>query len=254
MEQTVLVVDASIGDTPAERNITREIDAETVVVKPSDGERPPAVTGPEWQYDAVVLSGSQTAVYDDEQWIHDLTDWFRGVHDAGIPTLGICWGHQFTAQALGGRVVDMHEYELGYRAVTRLGDDPLFEGVPQELTAFQTHSDRVAELPPGAVTLARNEIGVQSFRVGASYGIQFHAEYDRETAEWVVGNKDLTDERRADVLATINDDNIAAADRVRPVFDNFLALATRQQPATGGVQQSATGGVHQPDTRGLHDR
>jgi GMP synthase (glutamine-hydrolysing) len=233
MEQTVLVVDASLGDTPAERNLTRELDAETDVWKVSEGEQPPAVGGPRWQYDAVVISGSQTAVYDDQQWIHDLVSWFRGVAAAGVPSLGVCWGHQFAAMALGGRVVRTGEYELGYRPVRRIGEDPLFADVPTEFSVFQTHSDRVVELPPGAVTLARNDVGLQAFRLGVTYGVQFHPEYDRETAEWVVGNKDLPAERLRAVRDGITDEAVASARRAATVFDNFLDIAATHQPQTG---------------------
>jgi|GEM_PF-6123566 hypothetical protein len=73
MEPQIAVVDASIGDTPAERNLTREIDAETVVYKASDGVLPPLPSQRGRGYDAVVISGSQTSVYDDHEWIHELT-------------------------------------------------------------------------------------------------------------------------------------------------------------------------------------
>jgi GMP synthase (glutamine-hydrolysing) len=224
MQQSIAVVDASVGDTPAERNLVRELDAETTVFKVSDGRFPPSVVSKTWEYDGVVISGSQTAVYDDDDWIHELTDWFRRVHEADVPTLGICWGHQFVAQALGGRVVDMGEYELGYRPVTHVGDDPLFAGVPTPFVAFQTHSDRVAELPPGGVELARNDVGLQAFRVGASYGVQFHPEYDRETAEWVTREKDLPADRIETVLAGITDETVADAEAAARVFDNFLSV------------------------------
>ncbi|MEF8830178.1 MAG: type 1 glutamine amidotransferase, partial [Halobacteriales archaeon] len=169
------------------------------------------------------------AVYDDHEWIHRTTDWIRRVHAADVPTLGVCWGHQAVAQALGGRVVDMGEYELGYRPVSRLDTDPLFEGVPERFTAFETHSDRVAELPPGATTLARNDFGVQAFRVDGTYGVQFHPEYDRETAEWVVRDKDLPDGRIRDAMDTITDEAIAEAGAATGVFDNFVAMAEDRQ-------------------------
>jgi GMP synthase (glutamine-hydrolysing) len=224
MNQTIAIVDASVGETPAERNLTRSLDAENRVYKVSDGHFPPVPAGDDWRYDGVVISGSQTSVYEDLDWIHDLTSWVRDIHRADIPTLGICWGHQFLAQSLGGWVVDMGDHELGYRTIHRRGDDPLFAGVPPSFTAFQTHSDRVAELPSGAVELARNEYGIQAFRHGARYGVQFHPEYDRETAEWVIGNKDLSDDRRASVLETITDESVAAARDATNVFDNFLEL------------------------------
>ena len=230
MTHTIAIVDASVGETPAERNLTRDIDAETSVYKVSDGDVPPLPSQRGWGYDGVVISGSQTSVYEDRDWIHRLTAWVRAVHRADVPVLGICWGHQFLVQSLGGRVVDMGEHELGYRTVERRGDDPLFADVPPSFTAFQTHSDRVAELPPGAVELARNDYGIQAFRLGARYGVQFHPEYDRETAEWVIGNKGLSADRLSSVQATITDETVAAARDGTRVFDNFLdVVATHQR-------------------------
>ncbi|MFD1648060.1 type 1 glutamine amidotransferase [Haloarchaeobius litoreus] len=241
MTRHIAVLDASLGDTPAERNLRRELEAhddvEVDVYKLPDGEHPPTVASSAWNYDGVVVSGSQTSVYEDRDWIHDATVWLRNIHAAGIPVLGICWGHQFIAQALGGRVVDMGEYELGYRQVFRVGDDPLFEGVPEAFVSFETHSDRVAELPPGAKVLARNDNGVQAFRVGSAYGLQFHPEYDRQTATWVTEGKDLPDERIQQVLDGITDESVAAAEAATMVFENFLELAGTHQrvvaPATG---------------------
>ncbi|MFB6185159.1 MAG: type 1 glutamine amidotransferase [Haloarculaceae archaeon] len=230
MAPTIAVLDASLGDTPAERNFRRVLDADLDVFKLSEDRFPPPVSSRNWRYDGVIVSGSQTSVYEDRDWIHEVTEWARHVHAAGVPMLGVCWGHQFLAQALGGRIVDMREYELGYRTVTRLGDDPVFEGVPTQFTAFETHSDRIAELPDGAVVLARNDVGVQAFRVDATYGVQFHPEYDRETAEWVTHNKDLPDDRIRGVLDGITDEAVADAAVARRVFDNFLALSETHQP------------------------
>jgi GMP synthase (glutamine-hydrolysing) len=235
MEAEIAIVDASIGDTPAERNLTREIDAETTVYKASEGAIPPP-PGSASAYDGVVISGSQTSVYDDRDWIHDLTSWIRDVHRAGVPVLGVCWGHQFLAQALGGRVVDMGEYELGYRTVNRVREDPLFADIPNSFRAFETHSDRVLELPGGAVELARNDVGIQAFRLGLTYGVQFHPEYDRQTAEWVIGNKDLPAPRLEEVQATITDEAVAEAREAARVFDNFRALVADRGRHAGATQ------------------
>lgn len=230
MSVTYAVIDASLGDTPAESNLRRELDAEVAVYKVSDGEFPPSVLASEWRFDGVVISGSQSSVYDDLDWIHELTGWARQVHRADVPTLGVCWGHQFLAQVLGGRVVDMGEYELGYEPIARLGDDPLLEGFPEQFTSFETHSDRVAELPPGAAALARNDHGVQAFRIGSTYGVQFHPEYDRETAVWVTEGKDLPDDRIRSVLDGITDESVEAARTSKRVFDNFRRLVENHQP------------------------
>jgi len=230
MSVALAVIDASIGETPAESNLRRELNANVTVYKLSEGEFPPSVSAAEWGFDGVIISGSQTSVYEDHDWIHEATEWIRRVHRADIPILGVCWGHQFLAQALGGRVVDMGEYELGYERIARLGDDPLFEGLPEEFTSFETHSDRVAELPTGAATLARNDYGVQAFRVGSTYGVQFHPEYDRETAVWVTEGKDLPDERIRSVLDGITDESVEAARASKRIFDNFRRLADTHQP------------------------
>jgi GMP synthase (glutamine-hydrolysing) len=118
----------------------------------------------------------------------------------------------------------MGEYELGYRTVNRVREDPLFADIPNSFRAFETHSDRVLELPGGAVELARNDVGIQAFRLGLTYGVQFHPEYDRQTAEWVIGNKDLPAPRLEEVQATITDEAVAEAREAAGVFDNFRAL------------------------------
>ena len=224
MDPHIAIVDASIGETPAEQNLTREIDAETTVYKASEGERPPMPGQRDRGYDAVVISGSQTSAYDDHDWIHELTAWTRTAQRADVPMLGVCWGHQFLAQAFGGRIVDMGAYEIGYRSIDQRGNDPLFAGIDSPMTAFETHSDRVAELPAGAVELARNNYGVQAFRLGASYGVQFHPEYDRQTAEWILDSKNLDEETHADAAATVTDDAIAAASEAAGVFNSFLNI------------------------------
>jgi GMP synthase (glutamine-hydrolysing) len=226
------VLDASLGETPAQRNVDRELDGETTGFEVSEGEFPPEPTGDDWSFDGVVISGSQSSVYDDRDWIHRLTDWFRRAHADGVPALGICWGHQFIAQALGGRVADMGEYELGYRSSTHFGDDALFAGVPATFTAFETHSDRVVELPPGASKLAENDVGVQAFRVGSAFGVQFHPEYDLETARSVTREKDLPQERIDAVLEGITESAYEEARAATGVFDNFRRFVERRRTAT----------------------
>jgi len=230
MSVALAVIDASVGETPAETNLRRELDADVTVYKISEGQRPPPMAAAAWQFDGVVISGSQTSVYDDYDWIHEATEWVRRVHRAGIPVLGICWGHQLLAQALGGRVVDMGTHELGYEQIVRLGADPLFEGIPATFTSFETHTDRVAELPPDAVALARNEYGIQAFRLDHTYGVQFHPEYDRETAVWVTESKDLPDDRRRSVLDGITDESVEAARQSTQLFDNFRRLVETRRP------------------------
>ena len=216
----VALLDASHGDTHTRRNFRRELDAELVEFDVTEGDRP---TG--FEFDAVVITGSRASVYWDEAWIDPLVDYVADAHDRGVPILGVCYGHQVLAAALDGRVESMGEYELGYREVTRVGDDELLAGVPETFTAFMSHSDAVTELPPGADLLAENDYGIHAFRRGRAWGVQFHPEYDRETATTLTEQKDLAEERIQSVLDGITEENYDAACRAKRLFDNFTDYA-----------------------------
>jgi GMP synthase (glutamine-hydrolysing) len=224
----IALFDASVGDTPAERNVRRELDARVTAFKTSESEFPewPGADG-SWAYDGVVISGSQTAVYEHEPWMETLAELVRDLHELGVPMLGICWGHQFLAQSLGGCVADMGEYELGYRRIERYEDSPLFAGMPAEFVAFETHSDEVLRLPPGGVELAGNDRSCQAFSAGTTFGVQFHPEYDLETSRMVTEGKreeGVPDDRIDAVLADATPERHAEAAVAKDVFDNFLAV------------------------------
>jgi GMP synthase (glutamine-hydrolysing) len=227
---SVALLDASVGDTPAERNVGRELEAEVRTYKVSEGVLPPSPSEALDAFDAVVVSGSQTAVYDDEPWIAETEAWLRGVVDRGMPVLGICWGHQLLAQATGGDVDPMGEYELGYVDVDLLAPaaaDPLFAGVDDPFVAFETHSDEVTRLPGAATPLAETDRALQAFRIANAWGVQFHPEYDLDTARWVTENKrgHLTDDRVDAVLETVTPERHAETAAARRTFANFLAFA-----------------------------
>ena len=222
MTQSIAVLDASIGETPTQTNIDREVTASTTAYKISEGELPPPVEDPAaWPHDGVIISGSEASVYDDTPWINQTIAWLRSAHTAHLPVLGICWGHQLLAQALGGRVVGMTEYELGPWEIYPLVEDPLFP-FAEPFTAFETHSDRVIELPPGAFPLAVSDTGIQAFRVGTAVGVQFHPEYDRASMEWVTDkNDDITAEKRAAVHDALDAGGATEARAARAVFGAF---------------------------------
>lgn len=103
------------------------------------------------------------------------------------PLFGSCWGHQFLAQALGGRVVtDLERKELGTFEIDLTGaglSDPWLAGLPARFGVQLGHHDRVVRLPAGAVELAASALCPnQAFRLADApvYGAQFHVELDRE--------------------------------------------------------------------------
>jgi GMP synthase (glutamine-hydrolysing) len=218
----VAMLDASHGDTHTRRNFRRELDADLVEFDVTEGDCPDG-----FGFDAIVVTGSRASVYWDESWIGQLIDYVGAAHDRGVPILGVCYGHQVLAAALGGRVESMGEYEIGYREITRTADDDLFAGIPETFTAFTTHSDVVADLPPDAELLAENDFGVHAFRRDRAWGVQFHPEYDRETATALTEQKDLGEEYIQSVLDGITDENYDAACRTKRLFDNFTDYVRR---------------------------
>jgi len=218
MTLRLALLDASHGSEHTRPNFRRELDAALAEFAVTAGELPA-----DFDFDGVVVTGSSSSVYWDEPWIDALVEWVATAADRGLPILGVCYGHQVVATALGGRVEAMADVELGYREIHRVvDDDPLLAGLDDPFVAFETHSDRVVELPPGATLLAENDRGVQAFRRGDCWGVQFHPEYDRESAERVTRGKDLPDERVQSVLDGIDDDNYAAACRTKRLFDDFI--------------------------------
>ncbi|WP_248908844.1 type 1 glutamine amidotransferase [Halocatena marina] len=198
------------------RNFRRELDADLAEFVLSRDQLPP-----DFDFDGVVVTGSAASAYWDEPWIRAATEWVREADDRGLPILGVCFGHQLLAAALGGSVEAMDGYEIGYREIER-SDSPLFEGIDDRFTAFTTHGDAVTELPEDATIIAENDYGIHGFRAGHAFGVQFHPEYDMATATAVTQRKDfLEDERIESVLEGITDENYAAACKSKQLFQNF---------------------------------
>ena len=206
------------------RNFRREIDADLVEFDATAGDLPDHA-----EFDGVVVTGSRSSVYWDEAWIPPLVDYVAEAAEAGVPVLGVCYGHQVLAEALGGRVAGMDGFEIGYNEIRRVRDDPLFEGIGDSFTAFTTHGDAVVELPPSATLLAENDRGVHAFRDGHCWGVQFHPEYDIETAREVTdGKRDRIGDARVDgVLESITPEAYDAACEAKALFENFTAYAER---------------------------
>jgi len=123
----------------------------------------------------VILSGGPSSVY--EEGAPMAQAW---VYDAGVPVLGICYGMQLMAHQLGGKVEAGTEHEYGHAVIHKDGqNNPLFEGLDNEIPVWMSHGDRIEELPPGFRSLAYSEnspIAVMGNEEGTYFGIQFHPE------------------------------------------------------------------------------
>ncbi len=221
------LLNAAYDDTNARRNYRRDLDAELVEFSVNEGELPT-----DFSFDGCVVTGSRASVYWDEDWIPPFKEWLAAAIDEGLPFFGVCYGHQILADVLGGQVEDMGRYEVGYRTVTHFENDPIFANLDRKFTVFTTHSDRVRVLPEGAKPLAATEYGNHGFRLDNVVGVQFHPEYDLQTARELVEEKDISEERRARLRADLTEAVYAEAQPAKGVFDNFIAEVTSktQQP------------------------
>jgi GMP synthase (glutamine-hydrolysing) len=128
-----------------------------------------------------VVTGSSALVSAREPWSER-----AAAVAAGTPLLGICYGHQLLAHALGGRVGrNPRGREIGTVAVelhAAARGDPLLGGLPAAMKVQATHVESVLELPPGARLLASSAIDPhQAFACAErAWGVQFHPEFDAE--------------------------------------------------------------------------
>ena len=139
------------------------------------------------QLSHVIMSGSSKCVSDGrqpwwqvaEQVIHDCE-----AHD--IPFLGICFGMQFLATAMGGRVIkDKAKTEMGaVEIVTHDTQDTFFSFLPPRFKANQVHEDFVVELPPKFANLGHSQVSPIQIIAHESkplFGFQFHPEHNQGT-------------------------------------------------------------------------
>ena len=134
---------------------------------------------------AVVVTGSPAYTTDHPDWAERTAEWLREAVTRGLPTLGLCFGHQLLAYALGGEVaLNPSGREIGtveLRLTGKAQVDPLLGSLPPTFPVQVSHRQTVLRLPEGAVHLAYSQGDQhQAFRIdGQAWGLQFHPEFDR---------------------------------------------------------------------------
>jgi GMP synthase-like glutamine amidotransferase len=113
--------------------------------------------------DGFIITGSKSSAYDDKAWIRDLEQLVQELHARRKKMVGICFGHQVIARALGGTVaksdkgwgVGVNVYNVSELPVQ--GDDEVRGGGSGVLKLVASHQDQVTVLPPGARTVVFND-------------------------------------------------------------------------------------------------
>ena len=139
--------------------------------------------------DGYLITGSRASVYDDEPWIARLKDFTRELNDARAKTVGICFGHQLAAAALGGDVrraavgwgVGVHTWQVVH-------DEPWMRPRLGKVRLLASHQDQVETLPQGARLLAASDFCPHAaFAVGNHLiAVQGHPEFTRDYARFLM--------------------------------------------------------------------
>lgn len=133
--------------------------------------------------DGWLITGSKHGAYEDHDWIPPLEDLIRDIQAADKPMIGVCFGHQIIAQALGGKV---EKFDGGW-SVGRT--EYTFEGKPVALNAW--HQDQVVTLPQGARVVGQSDFCAHAM---LAYGdsiwtVQPHPEFPNASVEVLIKSR-----------------------------------------------------------------
>jgi len=131
--------------------------------------------------DGIVITGSPAGVYEDHDWLPPLREFIRRAYDAKTPMLGVCFGHQIMADALGG---DVRKSEKGWglgRHTYRVAGRPGFmSDAPEALSIACSHQDQVIVPPAEAEVILASDFTPNAglfYKSGKALSFQPHPEF-----------------------------------------------------------------------------
>jgi GMP synthase (glutamine-hydrolysing) len=180
----------------------------------------------------IVVTGSPAMVSAREDWSERTAQWLRHAVQTGVPVLGVCYGHQLLAHALGGRVgPNPRGRQIGTvtaQLIDISGDDPLLGQLPRTFFAQTSHSEVVLELPPGASCLATSPLD-DNFVIRFAenvWGVQFHPEFSGLVmSEYIRYRVEALCEEGLNPEQLL--DNTTDTEEARTVLSKFAALLRR---------------------------
>jgi GMP synthase (glutamine-hydrolysing) len=166
----------------------RKVSGATITVRRGPSDDLPHFQDAVNKYDRLVMSGSRTSCLDHFPWVDKLEALTRAFVQADKPVLGVCYGHQVLARALGGRDIVRKgaRPEFGWTKIEQTENSPLFDGLPKAFYSYSSHFEEVARLAPGFIHLGRSaDCALQAVQLKGKrvFGIQVHPEKNLAEAE-----------------------------------------------------------------------
>jgi GMP synthase (glutamine-hydrolysing) len=186
-------------------------------------------------YAGIVITGSPAMVSDRLDWSERSAEWLAEVVDTDrLPVLGVCYGHQLLARALGGRVgPNPHGRRMGTCGLEAFRrSDPLFVDFGPEPKVHVTHLEAVLEPPAHAEPIARAAADpFHALRFGARcWGVQFHPEFDAAIMRcYVTARAGLLDAEGFDSAGILAD--VTETDDGSSVLQRFAACCRSARKA-----------------------
>lgn len=176
------------------------------------------------QFDVIVPMGAPWGAWDTAcigNWLEPEIEWIRSAVSSGKPVLGVCFGGQLIARAMGGSVAPAPQCEIGWKDIWSSRQDLITNG-----PWFQFHYDRW-QLPPGADEIARNPMASQAFLIENSMAIQFHPEITPDSLvgwlDWGGDKKVIEDGQDPEIMkAQTRAYELDAQKRTYQLVDAFL--------------------------------
>jgi GMP synthase-like glutamine amidotransferase len=134
--------------------------------------------------EAVLITGAAAGVYDGLDWIAPLEEFVRTAYANKTPMVGVCFGHQLIAQALGGTVRKSEKgWGIGRHVYRVLAENGVVDG--EEVAIACSHQDQVIEAPNDALTILSSDFTPHAgllYANGATLSVQPHPEFDVDFA------------------------------------------------------------------------
>ena len=139
--------------------------------------------------DAYLITGSRYSVYDDEDWIRELERYVLELNKIKYPLIGICFGHQMIAKALGGKTkLATQGWGVGVHKYKKILSDSWLNPDIENFSLIVSHQDQVTELPEGGELVAESDFCPKAaFRIEDHIlSFQGHPEFNKEYSKILI--------------------------------------------------------------------